>query len=184
MIRLAYSYSCLMVQLPDVLARDIQDFARSIPPEFLKEEEGESGVDGDVHVTVKYGLHTTDPNEVSSVLSGVMPFRMRLGRIRSFHNRDTIVLKSRVESPELIVLNKLINKNFEHTDTHFDYRPHVTVAYLNVDDKDPYYYQQFCTDQFDGAEFWAYSVVFSTPDGEKTQIPLNGTRAKIASRII
>jgi hypothetical protein len=174
-----------MIPLPGVLADKVRTFALSIPSEFIQQGvEGESGLEGDVHITVKYGLHTTNVGDVADFIGGVNPFWVSLGRITSFHGKDSVVLKVSVESPELFQLNKLVNKRFEHTDSFFEYKPHVTIAYLVHNPKDPYYYRQFCERGFEGEEFLADTIVFSTPQGDKTMIPMMGERTKIARRIL
>lgn len=166
-ILLAHEYGCLMARLPEALAKKVRAFALSIPSDWIKHDDGESGIEGDVHVTVKYGIHTQDLADVSAAISEVMPFWIRLGRISSFHSPEAVVLKIGVQSPELFRFNKLVCNRLEHTNTFPVYKPHVTVAYLKKDEMFPYYYREFCQNCFEGQEFLVDTVVFSSSDGKK-----------------
>ena len=191
MLRMAFSYGCLMVPLPQPLAEQIRAYGESIPPELLRAtEDAVSGVPNDIHITVKYGLLTTNAIDVAAVMSDVEPFGVVLGRANIFHNDDENVLKLGIESPGLRELHRRVCGELEHVNTYASYRPHVTVAYLVKRDDDPYYYRRFFREDFEGVSFIADRVVFSTPDGEKTEIPIGGVavdakarEARIAERI-
>lgn len=183
MNRVAYSYSCLMAKLPESLAEKVRALASTIPDEaILNDEAGEKGRPHDSHITVKYGIHTTDIEEVQSLLASQPPLKATLGRTTVFWN-DSIVLKISVQSQDLARLNKLISKNLDCTDTHPDYKPHITVAYLKKDEKYPYYFQDHFTDEFSGIEIELDTLVFSTPEGTKTMIKLSGKVASIAREL-
>jgi hypothetical protein len=125
-------------------------------------------------VTVKYGLHTKDPDEVIEKLSGQPPLRVTLGATSVFYAPEYVVLKLAVHGRSLVRLNQFICQNFECTDTHPDYKPHATIAYLVKDPKDPYYFHEFYTTAFNGVEMELDTVEFSTSDGKKVQVPLTG----------
>ena len=69
MRREAYSYSCVMARLPEPLASMIREIAEEIPDSLVHDDgSNEQGREDEPHVTVKYGLHTEDPEEVAAVV--------------------------------------------------------------------------------------------------------------------
>lgn len=125
--RLAYSYSCVMANLPDGPTREIRQWAKdNIPDSDLASD----GREEHIHVTVKYGLHIVDFTKVRDYLKDLQPIPITLGPISLFRNDGHDVVKISVISPELVKFNKIISDSFEHTDTHPNYIPHITVAYV------------------------------------------------------
>jgi len=179
----AHSYGCLMLRLPTTLTEMVRAYAASIPNDRIQSSEGESGFDGTPHVTVKYGLHTDDPDEVRAKLSGWGPVFFSLGSPSVFHNEGSAVLKIRVQSPDIMRLNKFVCNNFKTTDTHPTYQPHVTIAYLKHDKMDPYWYTKYYTDIFDGLTATVHEVEFSPAEGEKVMIPLTDQTDLMVARV-
>lgn len=177
----AASYGCVMVDLPESLAKQVRDFAGSIPNSDLYDSDNESGVEGNPHVTVKYGLHTEDPYDVVDVLGMESSVQVTFGRMSVFHNRDFVVLKVSIDSRDLVRLNKKISRELECTDTYPVYRPHMTIAYLKHRDDDPYWYSRLYNDFLKGISFSSDVLRFSTADNEEYDIPLRGTM--MASRV-
>lgn len=171
--RLSYSYGCVMGRLPEPLASGVRDIAARIPDEYIyQDDKGESGREDEPHVTVKYGLHTDDPQEVADVIGYYGPVSGELRGMSAFVN-DNVVLKMGVQSRELQRLNRLICQELEYTDTYPEYRPHVTVAYLKKGPADnPYYFKNFYTDELEGEVFEIDKVEFSTPSGKRYWISL------------
>ena len=192
MRRMAFSYGCLMVRLPELLAEQVRAYAASIPEKYrLKTEDIPDGIPHDVHITVKYGLLTEDAEDVAKVIAGTEPIVIRLGRSSVFDNPDAVVLKLGVESRELRRLHNRVVQNLAHVNTYRDYRPHVTVAYLAKKEDDPYYFQTFFDDSYEGMEFEVGQAIFSSASGKKSIISFDGTVypfaagriARIANRI-
>lgn len=185
--REAYSYGCLMVRLPKPLADKVRGFGLSLPDDRLYVCDGKGDIQGGrdsiPHVTVKYGIMTIDPDEVARVVESVEPFEVRLGRCSVFHNEESVVLKLGVDSPGMVALHHNVCMKLDHVDTYRDYRPHITVAYLKKNDKDPYYYRKFYDDSFAGEGFVADQVEFSTPAGNHYVMSLNGGRSGVARMI-
>ena len=117
------SYSSTQVQLPEHIADAIRKF--HINPEHV----GEEGREKDAHVTVKYGLHTDEPDPVRNKLRGEYGGTAKLGKTSLFSNDDYDVLKLDVDSPDLHRINGKLAE-LPHTDSHPDYKPHATIAYL------------------------------------------------------
>lgn len=117
------------------LWKRILSMASSIDESDLAEDGRESTP----HVTVKYGLHTANPEELTQIVRGFGPVRMRLGKTSVFPANQSNaqrgkplydVVKIDVVSPDLKRLNKLIADYIDHTDTHPVYQPHITLAYV------------------------------------------------------
>lgn len=177
MLRLAYSYGCLMAPIGEPLSGEIRAWGETIPDDLIFEDDkGEMGREKETHVTVKYGLHTSDPDEVMEKVSGWPPFTMTLGRTSVFHGEgDFVVLKVGIRGSDIRLLNKHICREFEFTDKYPVYRPHATIAYMVRNPEDPYYYREYFTDQFDGKTVQVNELEFSPAEGEHVMIPLKGT---------
>jgi len=173
---MAYSYGCVMVRLPELLAEEIRSYGASIPTQYLKtgNEDAPSGLSKEIHTTVKYGLMEEDPVRVAEVIAGTEPIMVTLGRASIFHNENQAVLKLGIESPGLRALHNKLCSNLRHVNTYRDFRPHVTVAYLVKRDDDPYYYRQFFDDSFVGRQFEVRQLEFSAASGLKCQISIDG----------
>lgn len=173
-----------MAELPEHLAQKVRDYAALIPDDDVFEDgSGEHGREDQPHATVKYGLHTDNPDEVKSVLADQPPATIKLGGMSAFHNEKYVVLKLDVDSNDLHALNKVISDELEVTDGFPVYKPHVTIAYLNHRPDDPYYYERLYSRIFDGEEFELDELLFSTADDDDYMIPLTGAKSLAASKI-
>jgi 2'-5' RNA ligase len=173
----AHSYGCLMAPLPSISDR-IHTFADAIPEEFIYDDgSGEQGRQDEIHITVKYGMHTSDSDEVAEKISGWPPFYVTLGKVSVFHgDNDYVVLKLSAQSRDLVALNRYVSRVFDVTDTYPDYKPHITIAYLTKNYKNPYYYRDFYTDEFAGQRVKVTELEFSPAEGPKIIIPLGDVR--------
>jgi 2'-5' RNA ligase len=164
-----HEYSSTQVDLPTPLAQGIITAGASIPDEQLADDGRETVP----HITVKFGIHGEDPAEVQKLLAEEPPVTATLGKTSIFHTDEADVLKVDVDSPDLHRLNAKIADALPHTDTHPDYKPHVTIAYL----------QKGQGEQYDGQDIPGVTgqtvtlpaVTFSSKNGEKTNIPLSGS---------
>lgn len=180
----AYSYGCVMAMLPKELADKVRGYAALIPDEDVYDDgSGEHGREDDPHVTVKYGLHTDDGDEVREVLRDNPPANVKLGRMSVFNNDDYVVLKIDVDSPDLHALNKQIVENLKCTDGFPVYHPHVTVAYLKHRKGDENWYRKLFSDMFEGEECELDKLLFSTADDKEYWVDLTGSASKAASRV-
>ena len=171
--KVAYSYSCLMANLPKPLANKVREYASSIPDKVIfNSRDGEMGREDNPHITVKYGIHTTELKDIVSLLDDQPPIRVGLGKITSFLTDEAIVLKIGVYGEELMALNEKICKSLDCTDTYPEYRPHITIAYLQKSERSPRYFERFFSDKFDGIEVVLDSFTFTTPGGGKHSIRL------------
>lgn len=125
-----YEYSSTQVNLPENIAQVIKDFTVIIPEYELAGD----GREKSPHITVKYGLHENNPEQVRNLLKKQpMPKAVLLETafFAGVENgtADAVILN--VNSPELIGLNKLI-AILPHTDTYSEYKPHITLAYVKL----------------------------------------------------
>ena len=175
--RIAYSYGCMMVTVPPFLANPIRDYAETIPePLRVITEDASNGIPDETHITVKYGILNDDIGEVAEAVFGTLPIVMKLGRAGVFHNLDAAVIRLSVDSRSLQRLHNKICKKLNTINTHPGYHPHVTIAYMKQRQDDPYYYRTFFSDQFEGLEFVADRVVYSTASGKRYSILFSGER--------
>jgi hypothetical protein len=126
-----HDYSCVMAEVPEDLKSAIVAYAKRIIPEDILAEDG---YELDSHITIKYGLHTSNPKEVEELLKQSRPFKIELGEITLFPAEETSrqfdVVKVDILSPGCVELNKLICSELAYTDKHPVYKPHLTLAYV------------------------------------------------------
>ena len=185
----AYSYGCIMANLPKDVAARTMAYANLIPDDEIYDNgDEEHGREEMPHVTVKYGLHTDDGKEVKDKLSEQDEAFATLGEITAFDNEGTdyVVLKIDVSSDCLTRLNDFVSNNFDVTDSFPGYNPHVTLAYLKRKPDNPHYYRKYFGRLFDGTEINFKELLFSSADDKDTTIPLkvvNDKAASMATRI-
>lgn len=181
-----YDYSSTQIQLPPDLTKSVLDYSAGIPDLHLFLGEGETtpiplltsstdkdawngyGREDDIHVTVKYGLHTTKAEDVRKIIEKEKPIQITLGKISLFEQDGYEVVKIEVVSPGLHALNKKISKGLKCTDTFPVYKPHVTVAYVKPGEGEAM--EGKCS--LTGKSFVADEVVFCPSKGERKIIKL------------
>lgn len=168
LINEGYKYLSVLANLSDEDAEFINDIESKIDPDDTYREEND---DKDrPHVTVKYGIDSCDIGDLRDLLKDVSPIKCTLGLLSYFPSDDYDVLKIAVDSPDLVDLNALLDKNFAHIDTFPEYNPHITVAYLEKGCIDKYvdpYPRQGEVIEFD-------AVWLSNRDGKHTEVKLGG----------
>jgi 2'-5' RNA ligase len=161
-------FSSTQVDLPSELATKQSVEASKIP-------DGELAADGreeTPHITLKYGLHTDNPQDVAEILKGEGPIKAKIGKVSVFpakEGADYDVVKMDVDSPDLHRLNKKISDGLKVTDTHPEYKPHVTLAYVKAGEGAKYAGKQ---NSLTGQEVTLDKVLFSGRDGTEESIPL------------
>lgn len=166
-----HDYSTTQVNLPSPLAAKIKALGQRVADADLADD----GRELNPHITVKYGLHTEDAEEVRKVLAGAKPIKVRLGKTSLFEGaksgKDFDVVKVGVDSPDLHRLNRKIARTLEVTDTHPTYKPYATVAYVKAGAG-----KKYAGDAaLEGQEITLDRIVFSDKNGVEIEIPL-GTR--------
>ena len=162
-----HEFSSTQVNLPALIAKRVRAWGKEfVPDSALFPGEGR---EDEVHVTVLFGLHTNDVDEVRGVLRGVGPVKLRLGKSSIFEGDEFDVVKLGVVSADLVRLHKLLRGGCEHTLTHPKYVPHCTVAYVRKG-----LGRKFVgDDRFDGLEVVVGEVLFSDKFRVKSVIRLN-----------
>lgn len=168
-----YDYSSTQVNLPKDLSHEILSWSQDEVPEniiFKDPNDPSFGREDEIHVTVLYGLHTTDPEKVRLAVSGQKPFDCKLGKLSLFETNPKFdVLKIEVHSEGLRRLNKTLkNSGLKLTETYPVYVPHVTIAYVQKGKAAKYVGDRV----FDGKKFHVAEILFSGKDGKKTKIQL------------
>jgi 2'-5' RNA ligase len=164
-----YKFSSTQVNLPKDVADQITAFAKRISDKDLAED----GREDEPHITLKYGLHGADPKFVQEALAGEGPIKVKFGKVSLFENPDFDVVKVDVDSPDLHRLNKKVAESQPVTDTHPEYKPHATIAYLKKGKGEKYAGNNF----LEGKTVTLDHVTFSGRDGDRVEIPLTGKQS-------
>ena len=126
----AHSYSCVLAYINSV-KKEIENWSKkNIKEKDLYVDEG--GREENSHVTVLYGLHTNDFQDVKPIIDKLYSFEIKLGKISKFESKDYDVLKVEIESPYLHLINKKL-KTLPFTTKFPNYVPHMTIAYVKKD---------------------------------------------------
>lgn len=161
----SYSYSCVMatVDYDHILTWS----KKHISEKDLYYKENKSGYETEPHITVLYGLHTTNADEIKELLKDEGKFDIKFGKVSKFKNDDYDVLKIEVESDKLRKLNDKL-KTLKYTSTYNSYKPHCTLAYVKKDT---------CENLIGNKEFFNKKIeikelVFSPSNGDSLKIKL------------
>jgi len=165
-----YSRSCVMINLPENLSKEIMEWGRkNVQDDKLYTEEDSQGREDTIHVTLFYGITSNDPDKTAKLLSKVKPFEIRLGLINAFKNDNNYdVLKIEVESSELEKLHYEISDKIENTNDFATYEPHVTILYAKKDSIN----NLIGDESFKGKIFKSDDIVFSGSDKNETKLNL------------
>jgi len=173
-----FDYSSTQLDLPTELANSVISFAQSIPESSLSKDPTanygaqKTGRETEPHITVLYGLSTTNEAAVRKLVESVDPIEVELGEISAFTtNEDYDVLKIDVKSKQLDLLNAKLDNALKTPGKTFDqYRPHITIAYLQKGEA-----AKFVGDnRFKGQKITLSDLTFSSKDGKRINIPLLG----------
>ena len=163
-----HEFSSTQLDLSSDEKKKLIDFGQ----EFIDDADlVEDGREDNPHITVKYGLHADNADDLKELLADVKPFEVVLGKTSIFPGKGEIdydVVKIDVESPELRAVNKLIADNLENSDTHPKYMPHLTIAYV-AKGKGKKYIEN---NSFDGQKIYFDKITFSDKNRKKTVIKL------------
>lgn len=177
-----FDYSSTQLDLPAATASKMTEFANSIPDtELYKDPEANYGAqvtgrENEPHITVLYGLNTTNEAEVRKIVEQSKPIEVKLGKVSTFEtNEDYDVLKVDVISKELQALNQKLDDALETPGKTFDtYQPHVTIAYVKKGEGAKYVGDT----RFEGQTIILNDLTFSSKDGKRVNIPLIGKTAE------
>lgn len=171
-----FDYGSTQLDLTGQVAEDVTEFAKSLPENILVKEEADGGRETEPHITVLYGLDTTNEAQVRGLVQEAKPIEVELGEVSQFDtNEDYDVLKVDVVSDQLSELNAKLDKVLATPGKTFDeYQPHVTIAYVKKGEG-----QKYVGDtRFKGQKITLDNLTFSTKDGKRINIPLAGKQAE------
>lgn len=157
------SYSCLMLDCKD-LGKDIKAIQSEIDKEDLYDEDG-SGLEKEFHITILYGIHEQNPDAVKEEIE-FEPMEYELTGLSLFETDDYDVLKCTVKSKDLRKWNKECTQTLDFTNNYPEYKPHLTVAYLNPGTGKKYIKHK--SKIFNKAKT-SNTIIFSNADSKKTK---------------
>jgi len=158
-----HKYGCLMAVLSKEFASEISEWATKIDPKDISD----GNLETEIHITVLYGFNlTTKITDLYDFISRTYPFEIELQQLSLFEN-DEDVLKVDVISQKLTKLHYDLVKQFNVTETHPGYTPHMTIGYLNSGAGKKYLGDDFC-----GRKFLINQFTYSSPDSEHTHFYL------------
>jgi len=167
-----YDFSSVQLDFPKKIADKVINWGKKNIDEndiYNDPDDDSLGREDNIHVTVKFGLHTSNPEEVKKVIEGFGEIPLKLGKVSKFDTNDDFdVIKIDIESDKLHQLNKLISKELECTDTHPKYIPHATVAYVTKGSCKDLVGNKFFVNEEHSFE----NIVFSPKNGKKEKINL------------
>jgi len=161
--------TALMLSIPEsdrASDKDLPSYAHDLEP----------------HITALYGLHDDDPEPVRRVVGDFGPIHARVGGVSAFANPGTPyeVLKLDIDSPDLRRMHALMASRLKNTQTHPEYVPHLTIAYLKPGAAKKYTgdspWAKAAIERLRGRDMWFKSLVFSPVSGDETAIPLSKTK--------
>ena len=161
-----HEFSSTQVNLPESIAGKIHRWGcQFIPNSDIYPEEGR---EDEMHVTVLFGLHDNEPDDVEEALEGESPIKLTLGKTSIFEAEKYDVVKLGVESDDLHRINAKLRDRCEHTMTYPEYKPHCTIAYVKKGMGKKY----IGNDKFAGTKLEIDEVLFSNKRREKISIRL------------
>lgn len=123
-------FGCLMAKLD---APELKRFQDLVPDDQVYDEPT-FGREEQPHVTLMWGFTSdADLPELKADIGARLPIEIRCDRISSFRNPDTPydVLILEVEAHEqLFALHDHLVSAYDNEQTHKDYKPHITIAYV------------------------------------------------------
>jgi SPP1 gp7 family putative phage head morphogenesis protein len=121
-----HEFSSTQFNLPGELSFDLRRMADRINYDDLAGD----GRELNPHITIKYGLHTNNADDVRAAVEGEPPVAVTLGKTSVFSGAEHDVVKIEIESEALRRLNAKISSSLTCTDAFPEYKPHCTIAYV------------------------------------------------------
>lgn len=173
-----HNHSSTQVNLADDIVDKIHHYSMKIPEEdlYIEEDDDSYGREQEPHITVRYGMDTVDPEDLTEAFRDFGPVMFKLGLVSIFETKEYDVIKIDVQSEDLHELNRRVGEVVELPgETYPDYKPHVTVAYvksgLGKDYKG--------SDEFEETKDWVTSVILMTRNGKKYEMSLGESNERI-----
>lgn len=177
-------YSCVMADVADAgVKKAFHEIVAMVDDADVYDPPGEDkyGREDRPHVTVKYGLHTGEADDVRPLVQGFGPIEAEIDGVSFFRKegKDYDVLKFDIKSDDLHRLRKIVEDALPATDEHPDYHPHMTICYLKrgaaekyADDK---VFAEKAKAALQGTGLIFDTVCFSDKESAKTNISCTKT---------
>ncbi len=169
--KIDYDFSSTQINFSPELSKRLKKWGyTNISASDVYEDEDIKGRESDTHVTVKYGLHTNDPEDVRDAIRGFGSFSIELDKVSRFVNPDKPfdVVKIEIHSDRLHELYSLLGEKLENSDEWPEYRPHATFAYI----KKGTCRELSGDDEFLGEKVQVGKIIFSPKSGDRISIEL------------
>ena len=130
--------------IPKELENIVRYIQMHIPGEKLTgyaDERGwvEDGIQSLLHITILFGVQENVGNEVAEIYGKYKPIEIRTGDIKYFDvpERDYSVAYLEIESEKLRKFHNELKDNIEnkHYDEYGKFEPHITIAYLKLNER-------------------------------------------------
>lgn len=170
--KVTYEFSSTQINFSPGLSKRLKQWGyKNIPAsDVYKDDDGSKGRETTTHVTIKYGLHTTNPKDVEKIVKGFGNFTITLGKVSRFTPsfKPYDVVKIEVSGKRLHKLHKLLGDELENSDEWTEYRPHATFAYIE---------KGTCRelsgdDEFVGEQIKVNEIIFNSKSGDSEVITL------------
>jgi 2'-5' RNA ligase len=123
-----HKYACLMFHLTENLSGRIREFQANIADDQLASGDREQ----ESHVTLLYGFKDEELQNVLDALSNMQAPLATFFQLDAFPSgKDGAPLHVCVDSPDLHKMYAELRKRIPAVCTHPEYKPHVTIAYMN-----------------------------------------------------
>jgi GGDEF domain-containing protein/2'-5' RNA ligase len=181
-----YKNASTQVNLAPEQASKVKNAGMMIPDHEL----AGNGREEQPHITVKYGVHDQAAETLRERLARTKPFQATLGKIKTFppteNSGNAAVVHAEVHAPELEQLHKEVAKHVGNKADDFEFRPHITLAYVKPEVAHKYEGRSDLV----GTKVPIKSITVSQRDGRQVEIPLGGesrsapVRNDLSSRVV
>jgi hypothetical protein len=133
MAALEYKHGCIEIHVPAYIRSYFlkEILAERLSVEDLNQDESVFGVEPDTHITALFGIDDQDRAVAELKKLFTKPLHIKTSDVEYFDNNDSSVAYVSLECLELTELHYALAKNLEVKDTHPEYVPHITLAYIN-----------------------------------------------------
>jgi GGDEF domain-containing protein/2'-5' RNA ligase len=165
-----YKNASTQVNLAPEQASKVKNAGMMIPDHEL----AGNGREEQPHITVKYGVHDQAAETLREKLANTKPFEATLGKIKTFppteNSDNAAVVHAEVHAPQLEQLHKEVAKHVGNKADDFEFRPHITLAYV----KPEFAHKYEGRSDLVGTKVPIDSITVSQRDGRQVEIPLGG----------
>lgn len=169
-------YSNIILDIPNNIKNNIKEFIDdNINKDDLANKNdipdyANDGLIYNSHISILLGIKTNNPNDIKEYINNNGNINVILGKTNYFNNRfvDYDVVYLEVLSRDIRALRNKLTKSIDYADISFSFMPHMSLAYVKKGKGKDYK----GLDNFEGTKIEFDSVLFTTPEGNKTIINL------------